>query len=232
MFVLLGAAALLTGCGDGGEDTAAVAAQTPTPAPTPTATPTPSPAPTTASTEQPNRSPTIAGLPLGAVMVGTQYSFTPTAADADGDILTFSISGKPSWATFTTTTGRLRGTPTQADVGSSSNIVISATDGAATVALNAFTINVVATAAGSVTLSWQPPSENDDGTPLSDLAGYKVYWGTSQGNYTNSIAVTNAGITSYVVEQLTPATWYFVTTAINSNGVESDYSNVASKTIS
>ena len=90
MFVLLGAAALLTGCGDGGEDTAAVAAQTPTPAPTPT--PTPSPAPTTASTEQPNHSPTIAGLPLGAVMVGTQYSFTPTAADADGDILTFSIS--------------------------------------------------------------------------------------------------------------------------------------------
>ena len=88
---------------------------------------------------------------------------------------------------------------------------------------------VQAVATGSATLSWTPPTTNTDGSPLGDLAGYKVYWGTSQGNYTNSIAVTNAGITSYVVEQLTPATWYFVTTAINSNGVESDYSNVASK---
>ena len=112
-----------------------------------------------------------------------------------------------------------------------SNIQISVTDGAATAALPAFGINVVATANGTATLSWTPPTQNTDGSSLTNLAGYKVYWGTSAGNYTNSTSITTPGVTSYMVEQLTPATWYFVTTALNAQGVESTFSNVASKTI-
>jgi hypothetical protein len=80
-------------------------------------------------------------------------------------------------------------------------------------------------------LSWTPPTQNTDGTALTNLAGYRVYWGTSQGNYTNSTTISNPGLSSYVVEQLTPATWYFALTAVNAAGAESSYSNVASKQV-
>ncbi len=87
------------------------------------------------------------------------------------------------------------------------------------------------TATGSVTLSWNPPTQNTDGTALTNLAGYKVYWGTDQNEYTNSVDVNNPGIATYVIEQLTPATWYFAVTSVNSAGAESSYSNVSSKQI-
>jgi hypothetical protein len=66
---------------------------------------------------------------------------------------------------------------------------------------------------------------------LSNLAGYKVYWGTSPGNYSSSVTLANPGLASYVVGQLTPAQWHFVVTAYSATGVESGYSNAVSKTI-
>ena len=96
-----------------------------------------------------NRPPTITGSPAGAVAVGQAYSFTPSASDPDGQALTFSITNKPSWATFSASTGRLSGTPAAANVGSTSNIVISVTDGAASASLPAFAISVVAANAGA-----------------------------------------------------------------------------------
>jgi hypothetical protein len=214
---VVGAAALLAACG-GGEDEAAAASA---PAPPP-----PAPSPPAA-----NRSPTITGTPAAQVMADQLYSFTPNAADADGDILTFSITNKPAWATFTTSNGRLTGTPPGSAVGTYSNIRISVTDGAASANLAAFSVEVVATATGSVTLNWTSPTQNTDGTPLSNLAGYKIYWGTSQGSYPNSVTLNNPGLATYVVDQLTPATWFFVATAINSQGVESALSGAVSKLV-
>jgi hypothetical protein len=164
-------------------------------------------------------------------MQGTWYSFTPSAADPDGNALTFTVANKPSWAVFNANTGQLSGTPAAGDVGSTSDIVISVSDGAASARLASFTILVVATATGSVTLTWNPPTTNTDGTPLTDLAGYKVYWGTADGIYPNSVTLNSSGLSSYVVEQLTPATWHFVVAAINSAGVESVFSNRASKRV-
>ena len=89
----------------------------------------------------------------------------------------------------------------------------------------------VALATGSVTLSWLPPTQNTDGSPLADLAGYRVYWGPAPGNYPNSVTVPNAGLATYVVGQLTPAVWHFAVTAYTNAGIESAYSNVASKTV-
>jgi hypothetical protein len=80
------------------------------------------------------------------------------------------------------------------------------------------------TAGGSTTLSWMPPTRNDDGTPLT-LTGYRIYWGHSEGHYPNSVTVNNPGLNRYVVEQLTPATYYFVATALSRDG-ESTPSNV------
>ena len=85
--------------------------------------------------------------------------------------------------------------------------------------------------AGSVTLSWTPPTENEDGSPLVDLAGYAIYFGTTQGDYTSRISISNAAATDYVVSGLQPGTYYFVATAINEAGTESKYSKVVAKTI-
>jgi len=178
-----------------------------------------------------NSAPTISGNPAKAVTEGTQYSFTPDAGDPDGDSLSFSIANKPSWAAFDTGSGRLSGTPQAGDVGSYADIVISVSDGQASASLGAFSITVEAIAMGSVTLSWSPPTENTDGTALTDLAGYRIYWGTTSGSYPNSVSIENPGVTTYVVENLVPGTYEFVATSYNTSGVESDYSAPATKTV-
>ena len=89
-----------------------------------------------------NRAPTIRGTPPPSVLVDGAYLFDPEAADPDGDRLRFSISNRPSWASFNATTGRLSGTPRTANVGTYSNIVISVNDGHLTRMLPAFAIQV------------------------------------------------------------------------------------------
>ncbi len=145
--------------------------------------------------------------------------------------MTFAVSNLPSWAAFSTSTGRISGTPTSANVGTYNDIVISASDGRTTSSLQSFAITVTAVTNGSSTLSWTPPTHNTDGSTLQNLAGYRIYWGTSQSSLSNSITVNNSGLSSFVVEQLSPATWYFAVSALNAQGVESTRSNVASKTI-
>jgi hypothetical protein len=178
-----------------------------------------------------NRAPTISGTPPTAVLQGALYSFRPTAADPDGNTLTFSIVNKPAWATFNAQTGLLQGTPGPGDVGTTAGIVISVSDGAASAALGTFSISVQAIASGSARLTWVPPTTNSDGSPLTNLSGFKIYWGTSAGSYSSSVAIMSAGIATYTVENLTPNTYYFAVTALNSAGAESVLSNTASKTI-
>lgn len=84
---------------------------------------------------------------------------------------------------------------------------------------------------GVATLTWIPPTTNADDTTLDDLAGYKIYYGKTIGNYTNKIDITNPGIATYVVESLSMGTFYFVVTAYDLSGNESKHSNVASKVI-
>jgi hypothetical protein len=179
----------------------------------------------------PNRAPTISGSPATMVMTSSQYSFQPTGNDPDGDTLTFSIANKPAWATFNTATGRLQGTPSAGDVGTTSGIVISVSDGTLSAALAAFNVTVTAVATGSATLTWTPPTQNSDGSPLTNLAGYKIYWGPSAGSYPNSVTLNNAGLSSYVVGNLVPGTYFFAATVFNTAGTESAFSNAASKTI-
>jgi hypothetical protein len=177
-----------------------------------------------------NHAPTISGTSTAQANAGAAYTFTPQAADSDGDALTFSITNKPAWATFSATTGQLSGT---AQAGVAANITISVSDGKATASLAPFTVTVGATASsGSATVSWLPPTTHNDGTALGDLAGYKIRYGVSQGSYDSVISVDNPGLSTYVIDNLTTGTYYFVVTAYDSAGNESDFSNVASKTIS
>lgn len=178
-----------------------------------------------------NQPPTISGNPSGAVKVGEAYSFTPTASDPDGDSLTFNVSNKPTWANFDSGTGSLTGTPTLANVGMNSSIQISVSDGEASANLSEFSVEVTQVALGSTSLSWSAPTQNEDGTALTDLAGYKIYYGRSSGNYSNEIRIDNASVTNYLVENLSPSTYYFAATAFNAEGTESRLSGEAVKTI-
>jgi hypothetical protein len=84
---------------------------------------------------------------------------------------------------------------------------------------------------GTASLTWTPPTTNTDGSALKDLAGFKVYWGSSPGSYPNSQTLADASLTTYTVSALAPGPWYFVVTAYSQSGRESAYSNAASKTI-
>src|SRR3954464_15783549 len=211
-------AAALSGCGGGDEGS--------TPATGTAQPPAPAPSPPPGSS---NRAPTISGTPTAAVNASAPYIFTPTAADADGDTLAFTVQNKPAWAAFNTTTGRLSGTPAAADVGTYSNISIAMSDGKTSTALTAFAIAVTTVANGRATLSWTAPTENTDGSTLSNLSGYRIRYGTSASALTQTIVIDNSSVTTYVVEDLSPATWYFAVTAVNSQGAESSNSNVANK---
>ena len=71
--------------------------------------------------------------------------------------------------------------------------------------------------AASVDLEWDPNTE-------PQLAGYKIHWGTSSGNYASSKNVGNT--TTCTITGLDEGrTYYFAATAYDGAGVESDYSN-------
>jgi hypothetical protein len=84
---------------------------------------------------------------------------------------------------------------------------------------------------GSVTLSWTAPTENEDGSVLTDLAGFNLYWGTTPGSYSNSVRIADPNIATYTVDGLAPGTYEFVGTSFNAAGVESVYSNPTTKTV-
>lgn len=182
-----------------------------------------------------NVAPTISGTPLTSAVTGTAYNFAPTAADGNGDALTFSIQNRPSWATFDTSTGRLSGTPTSTQVGTYSNILIAVSDGKVSQSLPAFTVTVanpvVASAPGTATLNWTPPTLRANNTTLTDLAGYRIAYGTSSTVMHDSVNLPNPGLSSYVLQNLAPGTYHFVIRAFDSTGNESPLSNVITATV-
>lgn len=220
--LVLGIMAILAGCGGGDDGSAA----TPTPA---SAAPPSAAAPAPTSS---NRAPTIQGQAATSVVAGQSYTFQPTASDADGDSLTFSASNLPSWATLNASTGRVSGTPSAADVATFSAITITVSDGKTSASLAPFNIAVTQIGIGSATLSWSAPQRNTDGTSLQDLAGFEVLWGRAPDSLDQRVRLSNPSLSTYVVENLSSGTWYFSVVAVNSAGLSSAPSQVASKAIS
>ena len=198
------------------------------------------------------------GAPPTSVQVDRYYGFQTWATDTDGRPVSYSIKNKPSWATFDTQYGHLYGTPPDSAAGTYANIVISASDGVSQASLEPFSIVVQGTgssggtsgggstgggstggggtttppsgASGSATVNWHPPTANTNGSAISNLAGYTVYYGTSQSNY-KSVKVANPGLTSYTIDNLPAGTYYFTVTAYNSTGAASAYGPIASKVV-
>jgi hypothetical protein len=168
--------------------------------------------------------PTISGVPATTAVVGTAYSFQPQVTNTSGATVHFTVAHAPAWAKFDTATGQLSGTPATSQVGQYAGIAISLVAGATSVALPAFTITVNAgssSAPAALTLSWDAPTENADGSALIDLKGYKLHYGSASRTYADTIQVSNPGLTTYVVQNLPAGKYYFAITAYNSTGQES-----------
>ena len=89
----------------------------------------------------------------------------------------------------------------------------------------------IKTVNGVATLDWMPPTENSDGTLLTNLAGYTVYYGTSPNELSQTVKVSNPGLASYTMTGLTSGTWYFAVTSYSADGVESTRTSTVSTTI-
>jgi hypothetical protein len=182
-----------------------------------------------------NSAPVIDGTPPSSLLSGSTYVFQPTATDADGDTLTFSIENKPAWASFSASSGSLGGTPGPGDVGVYGNIVISVSDGTASASLPAFAVQVEAATSqsGTLTLSWVPPVARADGTPLSlaDISGYRIYYGTSTGNYTGHVDLLDGTAQQVSLTNLPLGTYYMVMTTYDVTGLESGYSTELTDTV-
>jgi hypothetical protein len=173
----------------------------------------------------------ISGSPAKSVVAGSAYAFTPSITAASGAKLTFTVQNAPIWTIFDTTDGRLSGSPSAADVGTYANIIISVGDGTTSLKLAPFSLAVVQNATGSAAVSWPAPTLNTNGTALTNLAGYRIYYGQSAASMTQVVQLVGAGVLSYVVTDLLPGTWFFSVEAYSSTGASSNPSAVVSKTI-
>jgi hypothetical protein len=195
---------------------------------------------TSATASPPSGSPSTAaaaialqGAPPTTATVGTDYVFQPTVSPSNTGI-TFTATGLPAWLSFNANTGALSGMPAAKDEGTTGHITITASNGGSSASLTSFTIQVkgaAASATESIKLSWAAPTKNADGTPVTDLAGYHIYYGASASELTKKIDVAGAASTTYVIEGLTSGTYYFSLVAYNSAGLDSGQSNVADQTI-
>ena len=177
----------LTACGGGTvSPTSSVASATPASAPAPGVTPV-----------------QLTGTPATTVTAGQTYSFQPSVSQGAG-VVTFSIQGQPNWANFNAKTGALSGTPAPVNEGSTGLITITGSNGSTSSSIGPFTIAVKAPVlpTGSATLTWTEPTENTDGTPITGLAGYHIYYGTSQAALSTTITVASPTETTFVVSGL------------------------------
>ncbi len=178
----------------------------------------------------PNRAPVIAGQPPGVVLMGSSYRYFVNASDPDGNELRYSMSGAPSWLSIDAVSGELHGTPALKDLGTSWRLVISVSDGEQADFLPPVNLTVEL-GPHSTLLSWIPPATNMDESPLVDLAGFRIYYGTDADQLTEIVDLDDAGATEFLLKNLPAATCYFAVTALNRRGVESPLSNIATKVI-
>jgi len=175
---------------------------------------------------------TIQGTPAAIAVAGSRYTFQPTVSTTSTPVA-FTISGIPQWATFNTSTGLLTGTPSATNEGSTSVITITASAGNSSASMTPFSIRITAPAAniGTATVTWVAPTENTDGTPITELAGYNIYYGTSPSELNMQVTVPGSTATSYVLAGLVQGTYYFAVVAYTSAGGESSKSSVVNDAI-
>ncbi|HEU4779368.1 MAG TPA: putative Ig domain-containing protein [Steroidobacteraceae bacterium] len=210
--------AFCNGCGGGGASSASPAAPSAPPAVS-------APAPV-------NHAPTIAGEVVTTARVGETYVWQPVAADVDGDTLHFTAVNLPPWASMDPTNGYVTGTPGETDVGIYESITITVADAQLQSATAPFSITVEGNAgSGVASLQWETPPSKVDGSPLDDLAGYRILYGRSSEDLDQSVLIDNPAATTFEFNSLASGVWYFAVVAVNVNGLEGPPTTVATKSI-
>jgi hypothetical protein len=178
-----------------------------------------------------SQAPRISGAPAPSAKVGVPYVFVPVASDPNNDPLKFTISGLPSWMTFSPGSGQIYGVPGAANIGQHEGIQIRVTDGVSTVSLPRFSITVNPATTGSATLRWVAPTKTTNGKLLSGLAGFRIYYGLTSPKSERVLTVKDPSATRVTISNLGTGTWYFAVAAYTRAGVESARSNVVLKSI-
>jgi hypothetical protein len=179
-----------------------------------------------------NRVPTINRVSDEYARVGETYSFQPLAGDADGDPLMFTATNLPPWASIDPRNGQISGTPGPADQGVYESITIVVADATHRVETAAFSITVVGDpGTGVATLRWEAPPSKMDGSPLDDLAGYRILYGRTPDDLDSSVLINDPATTSYEFTTLSKGLWYFTVVAVNSGGLEGPPTVVTTKSI-
>jgi hypothetical protein len=171
------------------------------------------------------------GSPQGTATVG--YSTVNGTATAGADFV--QTSGQVSWADGDSTPRQVVVPVSNAANGkhfmfaltSLVGQVVFGSPAVATVGVN----GIAAASSGAVTLSWAAPTENTDGSALTNLAGYDIYYGASAASMDQKITIATVGMESYVISDLPSGTWYFRIVAVNALGLQSAPSSTVSTTI-
>ena len=176
--------------------------------------------------------------------VGSSFQFTVAATTVERTLkyyiggwnsagrVTVTLPGATSYTTtFTSTTSFSRVVTVKFRADAPATLKVTYTQTAGSSGSINMQAAALSTAGTSTTLTWQPPAKNVDGTPLTNLTSFKVYWGKTQGTYSHSASIASGTARTHTVTGLGTGTWYFVVTALNANGIESPYSNVWRKVV-
>lgn len=163
-------------------------------------------------------------LPNGAT--GTAYSTTLVASGGIAPYTWTIASGSLPAGLALDPGGVISGTPTAA-VAASFTVRVTDSQGSPATATRALTL----TTTGSAQVFWTAPTLRDDTSNLTDLAGFKVYYGTSAGSLGNVQQVANPSATGVTISGLAAGTWFFAVTAYDSGNVESIRTTVVSGTV-
>jgi len=169
----------------------------------------------------------LVASPCLAALGGT-FTATPTTGNAPLSVkLDWNVTGGTA-ATVCTAAGSWTGTKPLSGSLTVTNLLNDATYG-----LSCVTPGTPGTPGvpGVATLRWTPPTLNTDGTALTNLAGYRIYYGSSAATLTQMVQLNNPSLTTYTIGGLSDGTKYFAIRAWNTNGGESVNSNVVNKAI-
>jgi len=107
------------------------------------------------------------------------------------------------------------------------NFIVRSIDGTThAITITIYGVDETSNTPSDINVTWTAPAEREDNNPLSlsEIAGYKIYYGTTQGQYTSDITINDSTAISYTFTDLTPDTRYFVLTTLDTDGRESQYS--------
>lgn len=162
-------------------------------------------------------------LAVSSAYAQTAGTITFTAATTTGDgkvtpVLTWSTT--PA-ATSCAASGDWTGTKAASGTQTLPDITKSAT----------YNLTCTWGAKNSAVLTWTAPTQNTDGTTLTDLAGFHVYYGDTAVNLNQTATVTGATVKTTTIQPLAAGTWFFAISAFNARNIDSERSAPVSITL-